>query len=160
VIVKISTRADAAAVAGLHGRAWGGSVVVGHGVVHDLTTLPTLVAVDADRVVGALAYRVDEDGLEVVSIVVEAPPHRGVGSALLAAAIDLARAVGAHRLWLVTTNDNLDALRFYQRRGLRLVALAPAAVDAARRLKPELPEIGAYGIPLRDELTLEMVVTQ
>ncbi|WP_215909533.1 hypothetical protein [Streptacidiphilus fuscans] len=58
--------------------------------------------------------------------------------------------------WLVTTNDNLDALRFYQRRGLRIVGVAPGAVDAARRFKPSIPVTGEYGIPLRDELTLEL----
>jgi hypothetical protein len=50
----------------------------------------------------------------------------------------------------------VDALRFYQRRGFRLVALHPGAVDdSRRRLKPEIPELGEYGIPIRDELVLE-----
>jgi hypothetical protein len=59
----------------------------------------------------------------------------------------------------VTTNDNLDALRFYQRRGMRLVGLAPDAVKVSRAFKPSIPEIGAYGIPIRDELTLELPLT-
>ena len=63
------------------------------------------------------------------------------------------------RLWLVTTNDNLDALRFYQRRGLRIVAVSPGAVDRSRALKPEIPRLGAYGIPLRDEIVLELPLT-
>ena len=58
-------------------------------------------------------------------------------------------------MWLVTTNDNVDALRFYQRRGLRISGLRIGAVDESRaRLKPQIPEIGAYGIPLRDEIEL------
>ena len=80
----------------------------------------------------------------------------GVGSALLAEAGRIARAAGCTRLWLITTNDNVDALRFYQRRGFRLAALHPGAVDDSRaRLKPEIPEVGAHGIALRDELELE-----
>ena len=60
---------------------------------------------------------------------------------------------------LTTTNDNVDALRFYQRRGFRLVALRPGAVDDARaRHKPAIPGTGAHGIPLRDELDLERAV--
>jgi ribosomal protein S18 acetylase RimI-like enzyme len=83
-------------------------------------------------------------------------PWRGVGTALLEGLEDDARAHGAERVWLVTTNDNVDALRFYQRRGYRLVALRPGAVDAARREhKPSIPETGDHGIPLRDELELE-----
>ena len=57
-------------------------------------------------------------------------------------------------MWLVTTNDNLDALRVYQRRGFRLAELRAGAVDAARALKPSIPVTGRYGIPLRDELIL------
>jgi hypothetical protein len=56
----------------------------------------------------------------------------------------------------VTTNDNLGALRFYQRRGLRLVALHVGAVAESRRLKPSIPEVGHDGIPIRDELELEL----
>ena len=77
--------------------------------------------------------------------------------ALLDAVLDRASVAGAHRVWLVTTNDNVDALRFYQRRGMRLVRLWPDAVTQARKLlKPEIPLIGAEGIPIRDELELEI----
>jgi hypothetical protein len=70
---------------------------------------------------------------------------------------EIAVAAGCTRLWLVTTNDNVDALRFYQRRGLRLARLRPGAVDRSREeLKPEISTSGAYGIPLRDELELEI----
>lgn len=75
---------------------------------------------------------------------------------LLASAAEVTKQAGMRRLWLVTTNDNLDALRFYQRRGLRIVDVAPGAVDAARAVKPSTPLTGEYGIPLRDELTLEL----
>ena len=70
---------------------------------------------------------------------------------------DLASEAGCRRLWVVTTNDNLGALRFYQRRGFRLAALRPGAVDASRALlKPEIPSLGNDGIPLRDEIELEL----
>jgi len=60
------------------------------------------------------------------------------------------------RLWLVTTNDNVDALRFYQRRGFCLVCVHRGAVDHSRaHLKPEIPLAGNNRIPLRDELELE-----
>jgi hypothetical protein len=59
---------------------------------------------------------------------------------------------------LITTNDNTHALRFYQRRGLQLAALHRNAIEESRRLKPEIPQHGADGIPLRDELELELVL--
>lgn len=59
------------------------------------------------------------------------------------------------RLWLITTNDNMEALRFYQKRGFILSALYPNALEESRKLKPEIPEVGLEGIPLRDEIELE-----
>ncbi|RKN19791.1 GNAT family N-acetyltransferase [Micromonospora musae] len=156
VTVREAERDDRAGVDALHDREWGGPYVIAHDVRYDLRTVPTLVAVDgAGAVVGALAFHCDADGLEVVSVVA-AVPGEGVGTALLEAAATRARAAGLHRLWLITTNDNLRALRFYQRRGLRLVAVDPGAVDRARRLKPEIPFVGEDGIPLHDELILEL----
>ncbi|MEV6365409.1 GNAT family N-acetyltransferase [Micromonospora musae] len=156
VTVREAERDDRAGVDALHDREWGGPYVIAHDVRYDLRTLPTLVAVDGSgAVVGALAFHCDADGLEVVSMVA-AVPGEGVGTALLEAAATRARAAGLHRLWLITTNDNLRALRFYQRRGLRLVAVDPGAVDRARRLKPEIPFVGEDGIPLHDELILEL----
>jgi ribosomal protein S18 acetylase RimI-like enzyme len=69
----------------------------------------------------------------------------------------VAREAGCQRLWVVTRNDNVDALRFCQRRGFRLTELRPGAADASRdMLKPEIPSVGAHGITVRDELKLEM----
>jgi len=81
--------------------------------------------------------------------------QRGIGRALLDAATAALTTDGVQRVWLVTTNDNLVALRLYQRAGFRLTALRPGAIDEARRtLKPSIGEIGEHGIPIRDELEL------
>ena len=75
---------------------------------------------------------------------------------MIEAAGQLARQQGCTRLWVITTNDNVDALRFYQRRGFCLVGVHRGAVDRSRAsLKPEIPAAGAYRIPLRDEIELE-----
>ncbi|CAL9407658.1 hypothetical protein SUDANB176_01595 [Streptomyces sp. enrichment culture] len=155
--VRAATAADRAAITDLLVSSWGGTTVVGHGTVYDAARLPALVAEREGVLAGLLTYTVDDGGLEIVTV--DAVVRRsGVGSALLRAAAEVARGAGARRVWLVTTNDNLDALRFYQRRGLRIVGVAPGAVDAARRLKPSIPETGDHGIPLHDELTLELVL--
>ncbi|MFG2055007.1 GNAT family N-acetyltransferase [Micromonospora sp. NPDC048930] len=157
--VRPAESRDREDVAALHDREWGGPYVVVHDTRYDLRELPTLVAVDgAGDLAGALVHRLADDGLEVVSLVATSP-GLGVGSALLAAAEAVAVAAGAARLWLVTTNDNLAALRFYQRRGLRIVAVDAGAVDRARERKPTIPRIGEDGIPLHDELRLERRLT-
>lgn len=136
---------------------WGTDIVVGHGVVFTPADLPGLLAERDGETVGLLTYEIDGDALEVVTIDAF-PPAAGTGTALLDAAVAVARSAGCRRVRLMTTNDNLDALRFYQRRGFRLVELRPGALAASRALKPEIPETGAYGIPLRDELDLEREV--
>jgi ribosomal protein S18 acetylase RimI-like enzyme len=80
--------------------------------------------------------------------------RQGVGSALLRSIVD--RLQGFEILRVTTTNDNLDALRFYQRRGFRLQTLRPGAVEAARAHKPTISALGEHGIPIRDELDLTL----
>jgi GNAT superfamily N-acetyltransferase len=81
---------------------------------------------------------------------------RGVGAALLAAVV--AACEGCRILRLATTNDNLSAIGFYERRGFRLTAIRPGAVDAARERKPSIPLIGESGIEIRDEIDLELTL--
>ena len=67
-----------------------------------------------------------------------------------------ARQQNCQRLFLVTTNDNLHALGFYQRYGFELTCVRRGAVDEARKIKPGIPIIGMNDIPLHDEIELEM----
>jgi ribosomal protein S18 acetylase RimI-like enzyme len=116
---------------------------------------PALVAERNGALAGVLTYVVGAGECEILTLHAAAC-RRGVGTALVEAVERLAAERGCRRLWVLTTNDNVDALRFYQRRGFRLAQLHPGAVDRSReRLKPELPKVGAHGIPLRDELVLE-----
>jgi DNA-3-methyladenine glycosylase I len=136
---------------------WRAPRIVTRGRVHQADELPGFVAGGPDDLAGLITYRIDGGQCEVVSLdsLVEG---RGVGGALLAAVTDAARAAGCRRVWLVTTNDNLRALRFYQKRGLVLVAVHRNALEQSRRLKPEIPLLGEDGIPLRDELELELML--
>ena len=119
---------------------------------------PALLAeADDGQLLGMLTYvpRQGWDQCEVLTLHAT-QQWRGAGTALIEAVERLAAEHGCARLWLITTNDNVDALRFYQRRGFCLAAVHRGAVDDSRsRLKPEIPVVGAYGIPLRDEIELE-----
>jgi ribosomal protein S18 acetylase RimI-like enzyme len=135
---------------------WHAESVVAHGQLMYPATLPGFVALRDGEIAGHVSYRIEGPRCEIVSI--DATPSRtGIGTLLLEAALSAARRAGCTTAWLTTTNDNLDALRFYQRRGFRVRALRPGAVDCARAdLKPQIPAIGSYGIPIRDELDLEL----
>lgn len=137
---------------------WGSALMAVHGELFRMNELPGLVAELDGKVIGLLTYRLLGDACELMSLdsLLE---RRGIGGALIAAVRGLAAQAGCRRLLLTTTNDNLDALRFYQKRGFHLVALHPGAVDLARRtLKPEIPLLGDDGIPIRDEIELEAEV--
>lgn len=135
--------------------AWGSVFAVRKGEAVDASALPGFVARQAGEAVGLVTYQITGDSCEVVTLD-SFVPKVGVGSALIAAVKEEARAAGCRRLWLITTNDNMNALGFYQKRGFVLVALHRNALEASRRLKPEIPLIGYDGIPLRDEIELEM----
>jgi ribosomal protein S18 acetylase RimI-like enzyme len=134
---------------------WGSTTIVSAGGEHDAAQLAALVCCDGPARLGIATYAIEDGALEVVTLqsLVE---RAGAGSALIEALVGTAREHDCERLWLVTTNDNLDALRFYQRHGLRLVAVRAGAVDEARKRKPTIPLRGANGIPLHDELELEL----
>jgi GNAT superfamily N-acetyltransferase len=131
-----------------------GPAVVSRGRLIDATVLPAVVCLRSGRPVGVATYDPGEADCELVTIDAFRE-HTGVGSALLAAVEQAARAHGCSRLWLITTNDNLDALRFYQRRGMRLAAVHAGAIEVSRSLKPSIPMTGHHGIEIRDELELE-----
>jgi ribosomal protein S18 acetylase RimI-like enzyme len=131
-----------------------GTSVAGHGELIDALSLPALIAWAGDEPVGHATYRTDESGWELVTIAATRP-GAGVGGALLDAVLAGARQAGAKRVWLITTNDNTGALRFYQRRGFDLIGLDRDAVTRSRReLKPAIPT-HHDGIAIRHELVLE-----
>lgn len=129
---------------------WGSEIVVAHGVVYEPTVLPGFVAEDVGGPVGLLTYVLEGDACEIVTIDAF-EEGRGIGTALIGAAMEL----GARRLWLITTNDNVRAQRFYERRGFELVAVHEGAVDRSRSAKPEIPLLGDGGVEIHDELEYE-----
>jgi ribosomal protein S18 acetylase RimI-like enzyme len=133
---------------------FGGPLHARRGELIDVLAFPGFFFEQDGRPVGLLTYRRENGDCELVFIgAVER--HRGIGTALVDALRE--EVADCDRIWLVTTNDNLEALRFYQRRGFALAALRVGAVDEARRsVKPQLPRVGEFGIPMRDELELEL----
>jgi ribosomal protein S18 acetylase RimI-like enzyme len=116
--------------------------------------LPGFVGEAGDERSGVVTYAIDGQTCELVTLNA-LQSGRGVGGALVEAVADAARAAGCARLHLITTNDNLPALRLYQRHGFALVALNAGAIDAMRARKPEISATGHAGLPIRDELELE-----
>jgi ribosomal protein S18 acetylase RimI-like enzyme len=150
-LIRSFDESDLAWAEELIGAHFGGRLQARLGSLVDALACPGLVAEHDGERVGIVTFDVDDGDVEIVYLEVTTP-RANVGTALLDA---VQERTGARRLWLVTTNDNLDALRFYQRRGFRISEIRIGAVEAARRsLKPSIPETGRHGIPIRDEIVL------
>ena len=121
--------------------------------MYHLNELPGFVAIDEQNILGMITYLDRGNTLEVISLD-SLRANQGIGSALLQkveTTVVLSHKTGVE---LITTNDNLHALGFYQRRGYRLTQLFPEAVDQSRKIKPQIPAVADNGIPIRDELRL------
>jgi ribosomal protein S18 acetylase RimI-like enzyme len=132
---------------------WGGDAMAAHGELFFPAEHDGFVA--ADRA-GVVTYRIADDACEITLIESYEAGH-GVGTALLAAVVAEARAAGCSRVWLVTTNDNAHAQRWYAARGFGVTEVRRGAVDESRRtLKPTIPEVGHDGVPIADEIELSL----
>lgn len=134
---------------------WGGVEIISRGTQHDALALPGFIAIRGDVRLGLATVSFQDDQCELVTLDA-LQPNVGIGTRLLAAVITEARVRISSRLWLVTTNDNLDAMRFYFRRSFRIAAVHLGAVERARAMKPSIPHIGCHGLPIRDEVELEL----
>ena len=134
---------------------WGDEFVVAHGVIYHPDTLDGFVAFDGDEWIGEVTYTFSDAECEIVSLD-SLYEGKGIGTKLMNAVVDEAKKRNCKRVFLITTNDNLHALGFYQKRGFELVAVRRSAVNESRKIKPGIPLMGMNNIPLRDEIELEM----
>ncbi len=154
--IQLADSVDKAWIVALLEKEWGSPLIAAHGHLIDASKLPGFVAWVGGERVGLVTYQLENDACEIVSLnslVI------GAGQLLVEAVRDIALKQNCRRLWLITTNDNRGALRFYQRIGFRLKTVYPNALEVSRRLKPSIPLIGIGGVPLRDEIELEMLLS-
>jgi ribosomal protein S18 acetylase RimI-like enzyme len=136
---------------------WGGEEVIAHGNIHHPEQLDGFVVEDQKEWVGVITFLIKDDECEIVSLD-SLREGEGIGTQLIDKAIEAARAGKCNRLFLITSNDNLHALGFYQKRGFEIVTIYRGAVNESRKRKPSIPLVGMDGIPLRDEIELEIML--
>jgi ribosomal protein S18 acetylase RimI-like enzyme len=119
-----------------------------------------VVASVEGRPVGLIIWVVEPSGAraEIRALAVEPASRRlGIGRALLAAAHASLRGGGVRSTWLITTNDNVNAIQVYEGLGYHVTEVRHGAVDELRRtVKPSIALFGENGLPIRDELELEL----
>jgi N-acetylglutamate synthase-like GNAT family acetyltransferase len=136
---------------------WSSDFIISRGKIHKPENLEGFIAEENGEKVGLATIFVENDEMELVTID-SLKQGKGIGKMLLDEVISLARKSKLKRLWLITTNDNLNALKFYQKNGFHLVKIYPNAIAESRKIKPQIPEIGENGIPLRDEIESEITL--
>lgn len=136
---------------------WGSQIIVSRGQIHEPALLPGFMLVDGGAITALITYEIKDRECEIVSLD-SRQENQGIGTALVKCVVEAARENGCRRIWLVTTNDNIRGIRFYQKRGFNLAALHTDAVNVARELKPEIPLLGWDGIPIHHELEFELYI--
>ena len=134
---------------------WGGEEMITRGNVYRPEQLEGFVVEDEGTWIGLITFVINDGECEVTSLD-SLRKGQGIGSTLIERAIEEARLRNCKRLFLITTNDNLNALGFYQKRGFEIVTVYRGAVNESRKSKPSIPLVGYHNIPLRDEIELEI----
>ena len=124
------------------------------GEIIDGTKLDGFLLQENNIIIGLITYTFFDDICEIVSFDSKRE-NIGIGSALLKELEEVAKNNNCHKMRLITTNDNMRALQFYQKRGYCLTKFYPNAMDEVRKVKPDIPLLGDNDIPLRDEIELE-----
>jgi N-acetylglutamate synthase-like GNAT family acetyltransferase len=135
---------------------WGSSIIVSRRKKHEQSDLCGFVIENNKKKLGICLYRIENNECEMV--VLEAfERKKGIGTALLSKLIENCSIDRIKRIWLITTNDNIDALLYYQKHGFEFVCIYRNEIDYSRRIKPEIPILGNYGIMIKDEIEMEKV---
>lgn len=137
---------------------WHGDLIVSKGKIQriDQFTGGYKAEIDSEKI-GLITYTITNKELEITGLF-SFKERIGVGKTLVNTVIELAKKKELERIFLVTTNDNLYAFGFWQKRGFKIIRVYPNAMEYTRQLKPSIPIIGENGIPLRDEIELEMLL--
>jgi len=136
---------------------WGSVNIVTRGKIYDASKFPGFVAEDEETIYGFITYRQEGDEIEIISLN-SFKERIGIGSSLVNAVKEMAEIKSRKKIWLITTNDNYPAVSFYQRRGFNVKKIHKNAIEKSRKLKPEIPTHGVGGVPIRDEIEMEILI--
>ena len=136
---------------------WYSTKMVVRGQEFDMSEMEGVVAYNGGQIIGLITYMFRNRICEIMSLD-SLEEKQGIGTALLNMVIQEAKENNIQKVVLITTNDNINAIRFYQKRGFDMVNLYRNILDVSRKLKPEIPLIGENDIPLRHEIEFEMIL--
>ncbi|MCI8633937.1 MAG: GNAT family N-acetyltransferase [Lachnospiraceae bacterium] len=136
---------------------WYTTTMIIRGKIIDMTKTEGFYFSEGDNIIGLITYIVYDNVLEITSLD-SLQENQGIGSKLVEAVVHEAKKRQCQKIVLITTNDNINAIKFWQKRGFDMAHLFRNALDISRRLKPEIPKIGENSIPLRHEIEFELTI--
>ncbi len=155
MVIKLANQPEKEQVKALFIREWHSDIMVSRGYAHYVDNLETVIALDKNKeILGILTYHQLNQEIEIVSLD-SFNEGKGIGTKLLDFALHHFKSLHPKRIWLITSNDNCHAMRFYQKRGWKMVNIYFDAIIEARKIKPEIPFIGYDGIPILHEIEFE-----
>jgi len=136
---------------------WGSSIMISKGQVHHIDSLPGYVMLENNKIIGLVTYNIKNNECEIVSLdsLLE---NKGIGSELVSRVVERSEELGCKRVWLITTNDNTRAIRFYQKRSFDIRGIYLNSVSESRKIKPEIPLFGYDNIPILHEIEFEKIL--
>jgi ribosomal protein S18 acetylase RimI-like enzyme len=134
---------------------WFCTNMVVRGEIVDMTKMDGFVMYNDETIIGLVTYRIKDRECEIMSLD-SLRENQGIGTALVNKVVEEAIKTKCTKVKLITTNDNINAMRFYQKRGFDIVRIYQNSLEVARRMKPSIPVIGEFGIPLKHEIEFEM----
>lgn len=136
---------------------WGSPMIVTKGMIFNTCDLPGFICKRDNKILGLITYNIDKKDCEIVTLNSQLN-NLGLATKLINKVLKIAKQKGCKRVWLITTNDNTNAIRFYQKRGFELVGFYQNSIADSRKLKPEIPEFGNDGIPIKHEIKFELLI--
>jgi len=153
--IREISRDDSSLIASFISDIWGSPMSVSKGRIFNTSELPGYICKRDNKIIGLLTYNIDKEGCEIVTLNSEINNH-GLATHLIKKVIEKAKKNGCKRVWLITTNDNTHALRFYQKRGFEWIGFYKNSMDDSRKLKPEIALFGDDEIPIKHEIEFEL----
>lgn len=155
--ISETTKDDKSIVAAFVAESWGSPLSVTRGKIHNTSELPGFIVKSDNKIIGLVTYNIQGKDCEIVTLN-SIVGNKGIGTRLIDKVIEKAKSENCKRVWLITTNDNTKAIRFYQRRGFEWAGFHKNSMEESRKLKPEIPELGDDDIPIKHEIEFELIL--
>ena len=138
-------------------KGWGSDILVSRGEIYKGEDLDGILTYENDKIIGIGLYYIKNNECEIV-LLETFKQNIGIGTKIIEKIKEISKNKNCKRIWLITSNDNIDAIKFYQRRGFNIANIYKNAMEKSRELKPTIPLMGNYEIPIRDEIEFEIKI--